>query len=71
MVHIKEDIVEDVENNFDDILVPPYKKSKKIIGGKNILTNVPTTTLYNVSFNSEESVFKWKFVYHRRIVRKR
>lgn len=54
-------IIEDVEDNIGDILVPPHKKRKKIVGGKKIHANVPT----------DDSVLKWKFVYHRRIALER
>lgn len=60
-------LVEDVENNLDDIMIPLLKKNKKIVGGKNIPINVPIAHLNNVSFHYKESFLKWKFVYHRRI----
>lgn len=49
-------------------MVQTIKKNKKIVGGKKIPANVLTTPLDNVSSHSRESVLKWKFVYHRRIV---
>lgn len=36
MVIVKEDVEKDVDNNFNDTLVPHNKKSKKILGGKKI-----------------------------------
>lgn len=63
--------MKDVENNLEDIMVPTIKKNKKIVGRKKIPANVPTTPVDNVSSPSKESVLKWKFVYHRRIVPER
>lgn len=45
----------------------PEKNSKKIVGGQKIPTNVYIAPLDNVSFHCEESVLKWKYLYHKRI----
>ncbi|XP_057432382.1 uncharacterized protein LOC130725146 [Lotus japonicus] len=39
--------------------------------GKRIPENVPAASLDNISFHSEESVGKWKYVYQRRIAQER
>ncbi|XP_057443586.1 uncharacterized protein LOC130735691 [Lotus japonicus] len=39
--------------------------------GKRIPENVPAAPLDNISFHSEESVGKWKYVYQRRIAQER
>ncbi|CAI8602437.1 unnamed protein product [Vicia faba] len=57
-------VEEDVNKNLDDMLVPLNKKSKKVMGSKKYFDNVPIAPLVNVSFYSEESVLKWKHVYH-------
>lgn len=41
------------------------------IGGKRILVNIPVTSLDNVSFHSEGSVQKWKYMCQRRIASER
>lgn len=66
-----EDVEEDVEDNQDNIMVLLLKKNRKFIGGKKIPTNFSVSPLENVSFQSEESVMKWKYVYHRRITPER
>lgn len=62
------DVEDGMENNLEYILVPFLKKNKKIVGRNKIHTNVPTAPMDNVSFHFEESVLKWKFVYHQRVV---
>ncbi|CAI8592904.1 unnamed protein product [Vicia faba] len=52
-----------VESNVQDIVSTIRRK----VGGKRILVNVIAAPLDNVSFHSESSVQKWKFVYQRRI----
>lgn len=69
--YVVEDVEEDVEDNQDNIMVLPLKKNRKIISGKKIPTNFSISPLENVSFQSEESVMKWKYVYHRRITPER
>lgn len=64
-------VLEDVEDIQDNIMVLPLKKNRKIIGGKKIPTNFFVSPLENVSFQYEESVMKWKYVYHRRITPER
>lgn len=41
--------------------------SRKKAGGKKIPGNVPTASLDNVSFHSESSAERWKYVVQRRI----
>lgn len=53
------------------MLVPLKKKRKKVLRGKKLSDNVLVVPLDNVSFHSEESVLKWKYVYNRRIFPKR
>lgn len=43
------------------------KKSKIIVGSKKVPTNVYIAPLYNMSFHCEESVMKWKYLYHKRM----
>lgn len=57
-VFVIEDVVEDVENNIYDLMVPPFKKNKKIFDAKKIPGNVHTSPLENVSFHFEECVLK-------------
>lgn len=47
------------EPNVMDIVT----SSRRRIGGKRILFNIPTPPLVNVSFHSEASVQKWKYVF--------
>ncbi|XP_057422398.1 uncharacterized protein LOC130716211 [Lotus japonicus] len=47
----------------------PAAQKRKI--GKRIPENVPAAPLDNISFHSEESVGKWKYVYQRRIAQER
>ena len=58
----------DVEDDVQDF-EPPIHKRK--IGGKKIPSNVPVVPLDNVSFHTERSVQKWRFVYQRRVVSER
>ncbi|KAK2423786.1 hypothetical protein QL285_034215 [Trifolium repens] len=44
---------------------------RKKIGGRRILGNIPPAPMDRVSFHSEESAQKWRFVYQRRIVQER
>ena len=46
---------------------PPSQKRK--IRGKKIPPNVPVTSLDNISFHTEMSVQRWRYVYLRRIAR--
>lgn len=39
-----------------------YKKSKKIVDGNKIPTNVSIASLYNMSSHYKESVQKWKYI---------
>ncbi|MCH94692.1 envelope-like protein, partial [Trifolium medium] len=66
-VIIPSDSEPDVEVDVQDIVT----SEKKRIGGKRIPTNIPPAPLDNISFHSEESVQKWKFVYQRRIAQER
>lgn len=53
-------------------MVEQAKKRVKVSIGRNKLSkNIPPIPFDNVSFNYEESVAKWKFVYHRRLKLKR
>ncbi|XP_057443950.1 uncharacterized protein LOC130736120 [Lotus japonicus] len=45
--------------------------ARKCKVGKQIPENVPAAPLDNISFHSEESVGKWKYVYQRRIAQER
>jgi hypothetical protein len=44
---------------------------KKRIGGRRIPANIPPAPMDRVSFHSEESAQKWRFVYQRRIAQER
>ncbi|XP_057432573.1 uncharacterized protein LOC130725353 [Lotus japonicus] len=57
----------EVEPNVPDIV--PSAKKRRV--GKRIPENVPVAPMDNVSFHSEESVGKWKYVYKRRIAQER
>lgn len=56
IVFVIEDVVEDVENDIYDLMVPPFKKNKKIVDAKQIHGNVHTSPLETVSFHFEECV---------------
>lgn len=68
-----------VEENVTDFLYeilyengePPAKRVKNVIGQKKISKIIHVAPLDNVSFKSEESVTKWKFIFHRSITSKR
>lgn len=45
--------------------------SKKRIGGKIVPVNIHATSLDTVSFHSEQSVYKWKYMFQRRVSRER
>lgn len=62
---------DDLSEILHDIMVPAFKKNKKVLGGKKIPTNVLISPLENVSFHYEESVLKWKYSYHKRITLER
>lgn len=62
----KEVVEEDVVDNYEEMLVPIAEKRKKVVGGKKLLVNVLVVPLDNNSFQSGESVLKWKYVFHRR-----
>lgn len=59
-----------VEENVIDILdeynlVEPFaKRMKKVIGGNKPPKNTFVVPFDNISFHSEESVSKWRFVFH-------
>ncbi|XP_057452188.1 uncharacterized protein LOC130744009 [Lotus japonicus] len=53
----------------DDSDIGSMARKRKI--GKRIPENVPAAPLDNISFHSEESVGKWKYVFQRRIVQER
>ncbi|KAK2402321.1 hypothetical protein QL285_051853 [Trifolium repens] len=57
----------DVEPNVLDITT----SGKKRIGGRRIPANIPPAPMDRVSFHSEESAQKWRFVYQRRIAQER
>ena len=59
-------VEQDVEDDAQD-LEPPSQKRK--IGGKKIPSNVPAAPLDNVSFHTDMSVQKWRFVYQQRVAR--
>jgi hypothetical protein len=54
---------EDVEADVPYIMT----SRKKRIGGRRVPANVPPAPMDNISFHSEESVQKWRYVYQRRI----
>lgn len=56
---------------MQDIVVLPVKKNRKNFGGKKIPYDVPLAIMDKESFHSEDSVLKWKYVYHRRIAGER
>ena len=60
------DPVVDVEADVQDI--EPSSQKRKI-GGKKIPPNVPFAPLDNVSFHTEKSAQKWRYVYQSRIAR--
>lgn len=64
-------VEEDVDDILNDIMVSPVKKYKKIVRGKKIPSDVPLVPMDKVSFHYEESVLKWKYVYHKIISRER
>jgi hypothetical protein len=57
----------DVEPNVLDITT----SGKKRIGGRKIPANIPPAPMDKVSFHSEESAQRWRFVYQRRIAQER
>lgn len=61
-VFVIEDVVEDVENNIYDLMVPPFKKNKKVVYAKKIPGNVHTSPLETVSFQSR-NVFLTRGLY--------
>jgi hypothetical protein len=58
----------DVEEDVSNIVA---SSSRKSLGGKKVPLNVPSAPMYNVSFHSEASVSRWKYVYNRRVAIKR
>ncbi|KAK2382168.1 hypothetical protein QL285_069716 [Trifolium repens] len=44
---------------------------KKRIGGKRVPANIPPAPMNRVSFHSEESAQRWRFVYQRRVAQER
>lgn len=64
-VSIKESIV--LKRNKVNVA----KKSKSVIRGDKFTNNVYTFSLDKASFNSEESVLKWKYVFHESIALER
>src|ERR1044072_4741381 len=59
---------EDVGQDVCDI-IPPSQKRK--MSGKKIPPNIPAAPLDNISFHSEQSAQRWRYVYQRRIARER
>ncbi|KAK2402066.1 hypothetical protein QL285_051616 [Trifolium repens] len=57
----------EVEPNVLDITT----SGKKRIGGRRIPANIPPAPMDRVSFHSEESAQRWRFVYQRRVVQER
>lgn len=57
----------DVEVDVLDITL----SSRRKIGGKRVIVNIPSIPLDNVSFHSEESVKNWKYVCQRIVASKR
>lgn len=68
----KKEVVEvDVTNIDDDILISTAKRNKRVVEGKKLSQNIHVVPLDNVSSHSDESVLKWKYVFHRRITLER
>lgn len=63
---VNEGVTKDV-----DICKRADKKLKKIVDGNKIPTNVSIASLYNMYFHYEESVLKWKYLYHKWIALER
>lgn len=65
-VHFEKHIFKDnVDDIMDDILEElAAKRIKRVVGGKKLPKNVPHIKLENISFHFEESVLKWKYVFH-------
>ncbi|KAK2402585.1 hypothetical protein QL285_052088 [Trifolium repens] len=57
----------DVEVNVLDITT----SGKKRIGGRRVPANIPPAPMERVSFHSEESAQRWRFVYQRRVAQER
>lgn len=57
----------DVEADVLDIMT----SGKKRVGGRRIPANIPPAPMDTVSFHSEESAQKWRFVYQRRVAQER
>ncbi|KAK2381627.1 hypothetical protein QL285_069218 [Trifolium repens] len=57
----------DVEVNVLDITT----SGKKRIGGRRVPANIPPAPMDRVSFHSEESAQRWRFVYQRRVAQER
>lgn len=65
-VHFEKHIFKDnVDDIMDDILEElAAKRIKRVVGGKKLPKNVPHIKFENISFHFEESVLKWKYVFH-------
>ena len=65
----------EVSSSDDDVgqdvldIIPPNQKRKMY--GKKIPYNIHAAPLDNISFHSEQSAQRWRYVYQRRIARER
>jgi hypothetical protein len=66
-VVIQSDSDTNVEANVLDINASEWKRME----GRRVPANIPPAPMDNVSFHSEESVQKWRFVYQRRVAQER
>lgn len=64
-------IEDDVGKILDNIMASPVKKNRNILGGKKIPSNIFVSPMDKVYFRYEESMLKWKYMYHRRIALER
>jgi hypothetical protein len=64
-------VVSDSETDVEADVLDITTYGKKRIRGRRIPANIPPAPMDNVSFHSEESVQKWRFVYQRRVAQER
>ncbi|KAK2368095.1 hypothetical protein QL285_081323 [Trifolium repens] len=63
--------VSDLESDVEPTVLDITASGKKRIGGRRIPANIPPAPMDGVSFHSEESAQKWRFVYQRRVAQER
>lgn len=61
----------DLEKFFEVDVLDIVSSSRRKIGGKRVLVNIPDAPLDNVSFLTKTSVHKWKYVVQRRVSHER